>query len=424
MNVAEKRRNGLPGALPSTFSPQAVFLMLLAGLIGFVGLGVLGAYSPMLRGGVQGGADALSRSAVGYAGVARVLRESGRKAIISRDMSGPETVGSGLLVLTPPIDAKAGDLANLVARSRRTVLIVLPKWTVAPDARHPGWVMQLGVAPSEAIAKLLAGLTHTPVDARVVSRTSGSSGDVLTWVNGFAGLDPLPVGRTNALQAAAPPGAEILLQDHGGRPILSRIRRQAFVLADPDLLDNQAMATARGAKAAVALLDELRGDNGPVLFDVTLNGFGRPRSLLALALTPPFLGTSICALGAALLMGVHAAVRFGPAAPPGRTLALGKQALLDNSAQLIALARREPKMGRRYAALVRRSLIRRALAMDATPEGAAERLDAAIDRLAPSAQPTFAALAGEAERASDVASLMRAVRALHQRKTEILGEHR
>ena len=398
--------------------------MLLVGLIGFVGLGVLSAYAPMLRGGAQGGGDALSRSAVGYAGLVRVLRESGRRAFISRSPQAADAVGAGLLVLTPPADAKPGDVAKLVTRSRRTVLVVLPKWNVTPDPHRIGWVMQAGMVPPKTVGSLLAGVARTPVDARVVSRGRGAVGGVLPWVNGFAGLDPLPVARIDTLQAAAAPGTEVLLQDQAGRPILSRVRGRAFVLADPDLLDNQAMATARGAKSAAVLMDEFRGDGGPVIFDVTLNGFGRPRSLLALALTPPFLGASLCALAAALLMGAHAAVRFGAARPQGRGLALGKAALLDNSAQLIALARREPQMGRRYAGLVRRSLARRALALDAAPESASERLDAAIDRLTPTARPTFAALAGEAERAGDVTSLMRAVRALHQRQTEILGEHR
>ena len=408
---------------PATFSPRAVFLMLFMGLVGFVGLGVLSAYAPMLRGGAQGGADALSRSAIGYAGLVRVLRDSGRTAAVSRGPGAAMAGGAGLLVLTPPPNAKDRDLARLVAQSRRTVLLVLPKWIALPDPRHLGWVQQGGLVCTCTVAGLLRGLTPQAANPAVL-RGAGSPGRALDWVNGFAGLDTLPIGRIDGLQAAAAPGAEVLLQDAKGRPVLSRIEGKAFVLSDPDLLDNQAMATARGAHAAVVLMDELRGDQGPILFDVSLNGFGRPRSLLALAFAPPFLGASLCALAAALLMGAHAAVRFGPARPQARALALGKQALLDNSAQLIALARREPRMGRRYAALVRRSLARRALSLNPAPDSAAERLDAAIDRLTPAAEPPFSILAAETERAGDVASLMRAARALHQRQTEILGEHR
>ena len=410
-------------ATPATFSPRAVFLMLLAGLIGFVGLGVLGAYAPMLRGGAEGGADALSRSAVGYAGVVRVLRESGLPVRVSRDPAASRAPGAGLLVLTPPPNANGRDLATLAARSQRTVLVVLPKWNAAPDPVHIGWVLQAGLAPPFEIAKLLGRLAHRSMNGDAVARQNGATASPLQWVNGFAGLGVLPIARIDRLQTTAPSGAEVLLQDAGGQPVLSRLG-QVFVLSEPDLLDNQAMASSRGAHAAVALLDELRGHQGQVLFDVTLNGFGRPRSLLALALAPPFLGASICALAAALLMGAHAAVRFGPARPQGRVLPLGKRALLDTSAQLIALARREPSMGRRYAALVRRSLARRALGLEAPPEGPTERLDAAVDRLSPAGGPPFAALAGDAERASDTASLMRAVGALHQRQTEILGEHR
>jgi hypothetical protein len=162
------------------------------------------------------------------------------------------------------------------------------------------------------------------------------------------------------------------------------------------------------------------------VFDVTLNGLERSRSLLGLALSPPFLGASLCALATALLMGAHAAARFGPARPQMRALALGKTSLLDNSAMLIRLARREPKMGGRYAALIRRALARRVMGASAADLVPARdhvlQIDEVLDHLTPAGELPFSALAGETGAAHDTASLMRSVRRLHQRKVEILGE--
>jgi hypothetical protein len=271
------------------------------------------------------------------------------------------------------------------------VLLVAPKWMAAIDPRHPGWVMGGGLDNlALAQAPLRAAVGKIDLDSQ-----AGTTAATLHGVGELTDLGALPLGPIRSLRAVSAPDATPLLDDGAGHGVLIRTAPGVLVLSDPDLLDNLGLADARTAGAAVALLDALDGGNGPIVFDVSLDGLGRPRSLLGLALAPPFLGATLCLLAAAVLMGAHAAVRFGPAQAEGRALALGKAALLDNTAMLIGLARREPAMGRRYAAL---------------------------DRLAPHARPPFATLAGEAERARDVAALMRAVRALHQRQTEILGE--
>jgi hypothetical protein len=127
-----------------------------------------------------------------------------------------------------------------------------------------------------------------------------------------------------------------------------------YVLADPDLLANHALADAATARAALDLLDHFasaRGGN--IVFDVSLNGYGVPRSLLRLALMPPFLALTASLLVAALLAGWQAALRFGDPVIPSRAIAFGKLALVDNGAALIGRARRVPAMAPRYAALMR-----------------------------------------------------------------------
>src|SRR3546814_17547683 len=68
----------------AVFAPRTVTLMLVIGVIGFVGALVLGAYAPDLRQADNGGEHALSRSAVGFAGIVRLASATGRNPHIIR----------------------------------------------------------------------------------------------------------------------------------------------------------------------------------------------------------------------------------------------------------------------------------------------------------------------------------------------------
>jgi hypothetical protein len=80
--------------------------------------------------------------------------------------------------------------------------------------------------------------------------------------------------------------------------------------------------------------------------------------VLKLAFEAPFVGATLCLVAAALLMGLHAAARFRAVRRGERALALGKDALIDNSAGLIRMAKREPALAPRYAELQRAAAIK------------------------------------------------------------------
>ncbi len=82
-----------------------------------------------------------------------------------------------------------------------------------------------------------------------------------------------------------------------------------------------------------------------MIFDVTLNGYKLERNPLRLMFDPPFLAVTLCFAAALALAGLQTAFRFGPVRRPSRVFALGKEALTDNSAQLIRLAGREGRHG-------------------------------------------------------------------------------
>jgi hypothetical protein len=196
-----------------------------------------------------------------------------------------------------------------------------------------------------------------------------------------------------------------------------------FVLADPDLLDTQGLANLDTLGAAAAILRELRSGDGPVVFDVTLNGYRTERSPLRLMFDPPFLAVTLCLAAALALAAFQALYRFGAVKRTERAIALGKEALTDNSAQLIRLARREPKMATRYAQLTRGAA---AKAVGAPRELAGAALDEFLDRLGRQrgAADTLARLSAEAERVTTRAGLTALAERLYRWRLEMTRERR
>lgn len=339
------------------FSPKVVLGMILAGVFAFSAFVVLSTYAPDLQSGDDGRAHALSRSAIGYGGIVKLLRGQGQPVVVSRrDLSGEEPA---LVVFTPDAGVSRDAYVKAVKLSSPT-LVVLPKWRGEMDARHAGWVGNLKTIPPREQGELLkavgiakASFTEGPdvATTRLIGAPGGPAEGLV--------FDTGPVKRLRGLTG---PGLTPVLTDPQGRIILARrMPTETYFLADPDLLNTMALKDIRTARGGAAILDRLRSAHDPegvVAFDVTLNGFSRSRSVLKLGFEPPFLGATLCLVVAAALMGLHAAARFRAVRRGERALALGKDALIDNSAGLIRMAGREPAMAPRYAELQRAAAIR------------------------------------------------------------------
>jgi hypothetical protein len=275
-------------------------------------------------------------------------------------------------------------------------------------------VQKAGLLPANQIASILLSGS---VSAVKVTWRGGLSKPALSAADGpLAGGSPYPLGAIDRFQTIDPGQGKVMLADEGGRAVLVRLDDKTMVLSDPDILNNQGLASLDTAEAAIAILDACHGAQGPVIFDVTLNGFKRSRSLLRLALEPPFLGATLCVLAAALLMGAHATVRFGAPKPDAMAMALGKTGLVENAAVLIELAKREPAMALRYVDVVRRSAAR---AMGLPGAVTPDRIDRALDAATPKTAAPFSALAAEAATVTTRADLLDLARRLHRRKLEI-----
>ncbi len=398
---------------------RAALVLAVVGVLAFAGFLASLAGAPD-GGGDTRGANALSRSAVGYAGLVRLLGATGRDVRITRG-SPP---AQGLLVLTPGPGSTPAAVDRLVAG--RTALVLFPKWSAPRDRRRAGGVLKAGLdkdgmsdvlnlAPAEPDRSLKAAEGVGRPVLRPAPDAARAGGASAVLAARFA--RPSPVGPIDTF-FTFDQGRQIpLLVDGAGRAVLVRLPgRPVHLLSDADLFNNQGLASLDTARAAVAVVDALRA-GGPVSFDVSLNGFGVRRNALALMVRPPFAAATACLVLAALLAGLHGLQRFGPPGREARAYGFGKLALVDSAASLLATARREPRLARPYAELVRAETAR-ALGLDAASGPGAAELDRTAARRG--ATP-WGALVDAARAVRTPAALMLYVRRLQDWRTEVTG---
>jgi hypothetical protein len=236
------------------------------------------------------------------------------------------------------------------------------------------------------------------------------------------GASLLP-GAIDQLQTmTAPNGWVPVLTDSAGDVVMAEAPgTRIFVLSDPDLLNTQGLASVDTFADAGVLIRSLRNGDGPVIFDVTLDGYKTERNPLRLLFDPPFLAVTVCLAAALALGGLQALFRFGPIRRPQRAFALGKEALTDNSAQLIRLARREAKMAPGYAALTLKAAAR---AVAAPPELTGEALTAFLDRMGAQRGQTdrISTMTAEAANVSGRAALTALATRLYRWRLEMTRE--
>lgn len=392
-------------------------LIALVGVFSFCALLVLLTYAANLETGDNGGGHALSRSAIGFSGLAEGLRDLGEPVLVSRHRL-PAGRSAGVYLLTPPLTALDRNVTPMGFAG--PVLAVLPKWSVLPDPSHRGWVAPVGVAPSTLLPpeSLLA-------KSQVARRTQAARPVLRAVGDPFAAGQTLaagPISNFQTMDLKAWKGWTPVIVDETGATVMAKAPYgPVYLLSDPDLMDNQGLKDLTGFSTAVAIANALRSQGGPVIFDVTLNGLGGQRSALNLMFDPPFLAVTLCLAAAAGLAGWQAFCRFGPARRPRRTLAFGKQALADNTAALARFAGKEPAMGGPYAELTR-DLAARAVGAPRTLTG--DALSEFLDRLAArhGASEGLGYLSVVARTAPDRPRLLAAARRLYRWRMEMTGE--
>lgn len=419
--------------------PVTLALIVCMGLVAFLGMVVLGTFAPDLQNTGRPGGHALSRSGIGFSGIVQLASATGRNPQILRDDA---QYKEDALVVAAPEAANVNISKLSAARSYdMPTLFIFPKWEVVADREHRGWVRKTGlleeIEPEGVFAP--AWKFHVERRAEVPGKLVVADPQLKHLIDfvmprNLQVIVPPPVkSATKAKedkvdaeerdeeedqQSHSESDIEPVITDGRGGVVLGRYGN-LYILADPDLLNNFALKQPQNAASALALLDYLNaGSREPMAFDITLNGFGRTKSLLKLAFEPPFLAMTL-ALGALVIMlTVRAIRRFGAPSLRPRAIAFGKAALVDNTAMLVRKAGKARLMGGRYATVMREQA---AQAFGVSPRLGPVEVDAYLDGIGNG--PAFTELAARAEDARNDNELLAAARALHAWKRERLSEN-
>jgi hypothetical protein len=349
------------------FAVRTVAILIAVAVFSFGAIMVLAGWSPELRDRDRAGDHPFSTSAVGYNGFVRFLEAQDYPVEISRFKSNLDGhYGLMILTLSPRGMQKPLEEYEL----QEGTLIVLPKWSGLVDWTNPSRLKDTDLASEGSVDALLEALNLDADIQRinVPSRISTPFGPMA--------LKPdlkMQLIQSDDLTVIAGTEAGALLSQIPGRDI--------YILADPDMINTFGLAERENARFAMQMLNIMRySEDEPIIFDATLHGFTQSENLLQMMFDIPFLAVTLVALAAALLLGWAAAIRFGPPAREARAIALGKQALADNSAGLVSMARRETRMAPGYLSLIRRRLARQIGAPRNLTEA---QLSELFDRLGP-----------------------------------------
>ncbi len=412
----------------NAFNPRAVLAMVVFGALAFVALLWFIGRGDTGPGPDNGGAHAQGHGLAGYAGLVAMLQGEGYDVSVSR--SPGRLDDESLLILTPSAWTDPDDISRIIDERRYSgaTLLILPKWLAMPvpgkvKGSRKGWVQLLGASAPDWTGKLL---DDQPMDVEIAKLNGGAP----DW-HGLGLTGRLP-DRSRVLGLANGPWTSLVrdskgrdliayADDHGCYPVLDAASGQTApdaecdgdkwnltVVFEPDLLNNYGLADRDRALLAARVIELAReGQDVPVVFDLTLNGFGATKNLLTLAFQPPFLAATLCLIIALMVVGWRAFGRFGPPLAEARAIAFGKARLASNAAGFIRRSGRLHLLGAPYANLVARRLasalgLRRAAPGD---------IDAALARRDPQA-PRYSDLAARLETARGPSQTLRAAHAL------------
>jgi hypothetical protein len=364
------------------------------------------------------GPNALSRSAVGYAGLAGMLERLGLP-VVTRNNGRSETLRPGSVVIIAEPQPSADAEANGFAIGRATgVLYVLPKWRGLPSLSHDGWIDDAVLMP--------------PGNADWTLVRAGDDGHVVR-------VAPPAAWTVNTLGAAPSPGPVLqLIADSDLTPIVAaeqgiligetrRDGRLVRVVSDPDILANQGLLKGENAALALALVEGLRG-GGKVVFDTTVRGAPAGNKLdldlLRLLVRPPFIWVTLLALAAIAMLLWAAMPRFGKAEDTPELFGAGKRPLMRNVANLLDFAGHQEVVVTGYVQSTIRTVARR---LHAPRDLAGGALVDWLDRVGRARGVTIdlprvvTTIGVAATAASDHAALIRATGDIHRWKREILN---
>ncbi|MCY3621419.1 MAG: DUF4350 domain-containing protein [Gammaproteobacteria bacterium] len=291
------------------------------------------------------GPSSYSRSAIGHAGFAGLLREMGYDVKTNRSRLGRGMApGDVLLILEPNLlSHTVADLQRLM-EGKRSVLIALPKWESNALPGPRGWIKEASLLPKGTAGGVARGVVVPASIERPdvdnpwfdrLGRGTPTIEDDLQLVSG-AQLDAL-ISRSDGILVGETTDGEAKI----------------VVLADPDILANHGLHRGDNARLALGLIERLKpGSNATIHFDETLHGFAIVPSLPRLLMAPPFLAATLLVLATVAITVWRAAAGFGgphAVGEPEPVFGSGHETLLRNAGRLLAAEDHATYIADRYA---------------------------------------------------------------------------
>ncbi len=281
------------------------------------------------------GANSFSRSALGHRGFVELLRTLDVPVIVSRHQSNARATGGLLVVAEPRGGDGDGAAAGAMLPRHAPLLLVLPKRMGWPSPRHQGWIEAAELVPTSEVEQVLATYGVEGTVARGASLADlGAIGELAGHAPALA--EPQLLTGSNLAPLLSGPGGILIgelitANDDAGSDAATR---RIVVLSDPDLIANHGLDDGDNAALAVALVDHLR-KHGAVVIDEAHHGFERQSSLLTMMASFPWVLIPLGGLLTVIALLWAGAGRFGAPLPTAAPMARGKQALLDNTAELL-----------------------------------------------------------------------------------------
>jgi hypothetical protein len=273
------------------------------------------------------GPSAFSRSAIGYAGLAELVRRLGIPVVKRRAGDNSPTGPGKLLIIAEPPPSTAEEQGRFIFGSADRVLVVLPKWQGYRSESHSGWIADARLLPTGFADQAIIKSGATGKTARIDRP--------VRWTTNVLGVAP----QLDALvQVMRDTNLRPIVAADGGVLVGERIDRgrRIWILADPDMLSNQGLFVTPNGEFAVRLVEALRPPQGGIVFDETVRGYRAPSTNpLTLMLQFPFIVVTLQVLAAAGLLLWVTMTRFGLPEPAAALLEAGKQGLIRNAANLL-----------------------------------------------------------------------------------------
>ena len=352
-----EKRTGLAALM----TPKMIMSLVLIGIFSFTALITLSGYAGDLRQQNNGQAHALSRSAIGFGGLTRLLGDMEYDVRMARTENVKYEDQNALRIFTLSRPYQADSLDDLNLNS--PTLIIMPKWITTPVKGSAGWVQKgwgdthiWDVDNHERDLKELTG--------EVAFTTIESEDKSITYtVSSTVGDKPITPGfEIENLQWLKGENLLDIYRVKAG-PVLVNIQdTDTYILSDPDFMNTMGIESKSRARFAVDMIGAVIADAGAdprrVDFDLTFHGFGGKTNVIKVLTQPPFLAATLCLLAAGGLIAWQAFSRFGDPLKMKRDYSLGKFSLADNAARFIRIAGREPNMAKDYTALIRKQVVK------------------------------------------------------------------